>query len=138
MKRKNESDVGTIYYVDPRHLVEPKNWPNYVKTKGVKASNSRPVAVVKTAPQYAQISEITSKATTKQIANKQRVPLTKTYSNRKKDSYINTEVVSKSQLTNNRFKVGKHPLDAVNKAKKRVHPDDLKEYYKARKSRGWK
>jgi hypothetical protein len=114
-----------------------KNWPNYVKTKEVKTSNSQPVAVVKTAPQYAQISEIIRKATSKQIANKQRVPLTKTYPKRKKGSYINTETIAKSKLTNSRFKVGEHPLDAVNKAKKRVHPDDLKEYYKARKSR-WK
>jgi hypothetical protein len=60
----------------------PKNWSSYVRTKGVKASNSRPVAVVKTAPQYTQISEIISKATSKQIANKQSVPLTKTYPNR--------------------------------------------------------
>lgn len=96
----------------------PKNWSNYVKTKEEKASNSQPVAVVKTAPQYAQISKITSKATSKQIANKQRVHLTKTYPNRKKGSYINTETIAKSKLTNSRFKVGEHPLDAVNKAKK--------------------
>jgi hypothetical protein len=99
-----------------------KNWPNYVKTKEVKTSNSQPVAVVKTAPQYAQISEIIRKATSKQIANKQRVPLTKTYPKRKKGSYINTETIAKSKLTNSRFKVGEHPLDAVNKAKKEFIP----------------
>jgi hypothetical protein len=137
MKRKNKSDVGTIYYVDPRHLVTPQNWSNYVRLKGVKANNSRPVAVVKIVNKNVQISEITSMATSKQIVNKQRVPLTKTYPNRKKGSYINTETIAKSKLTSSRFKVGEHPLGAVNKAKKRVHPDDLKEYYKARKSR-WK
>jgi hypothetical protein len=80
---------------------------------------------------------MTSKATSKQIANKQRVPLTKTYPNRKKESYINTQTIAKSQLTNSRFKVGKRPLNKANKAKERLHPDDLKEYYRARKSR-WK
>jgi|SRR5690625_162395 len=131
--KKQTNNEGTIYRIAPEHVVKKRDLSKYNKVKGTKATNPRPVMVaVQRKGKRVQISEMTTKATQKQIDKKQRVKLDKTYPN--KNSYVNTNTIGKSRKTGKNFKVGEPPLTRAQN--KKVHSDDLDKFKKARKKRG--
>lgn len=129
-KKKVKTHVGEIYAINPKHVVHSSK--DYNKAKGSHAKNKRLVMVgVEKSSKKVQVSNMTTKATKKQVNRKQRVRLSETYPN--KTSYVNTDTVAKSKITKKHFKVGIPPLT---KPQAKAKPGDIKSYQKARKARG--
>lgn len=127
---KNKKHIGEIYYVNPRHLIKPSEWSNYVLKRGV---SKRPVAVtIQNSGKRVQVSQITHQSTQNQIERNQRIKMENTFRTNG-TSYLNTDTVSKSKLTKKKFVIGKAPLK---KTTKKVDQKDLETYFKARKRRG--
>lgn len=132
-RKKSTNHEGEIYLVNPKHVVKKKDRAQYNRTKGSKSKNKRLVMVgVQRGGKRVQISEITTKATDKQLRRKQKIELSNTKLSKK--SFVDTNTIGKSRLTNKNFKVGDQPLKKPVKTK--VSKDDLKTYKKARKDRG--
>ncbi|MDZ4195960.1 MAG: hypothetical protein U1C51_01790 [Candidatus Izemoplasmatales bacterium] len=129
-KTQAKQHEGEIYLVSPRHVVDKKDIDTYNKLKGDKAKNKRLVMVgVEKSGKKVQLSNMTTKATKKQVDKKWKVPLKNTFNN---PSYVETTTISKSKSTKKPFILGKPPL-ANNKGM--VHNDDLKRYKSAREQR---
>lgn len=127
-------NVGEIYYVHYKHLVRPEGWNNYARNKGPAANNFRPVMVgVQRRGNHVQVSEITHQASSGQLSKHQRVRLSKTFPNQ--SSYINTDTISRSKLTRQKFAVGQPPLKH-NVSARRVQRKDLNNYKRSRRLRG--
>jgi len=129
---KKKSDAkGDVYFVDPKHVVEPKNRTGYSKNRDLK--NQRPVMIaVHKRSKKVQIAELTTvEPTEKQIRRHYMVPLSNTKT--KKVNFVDTRVIAKSKSTNRQFKIGDDPLKTKSKIK--VNQSDLNSYDKARKKR---
>jgi len=132
-KKKSKNHEGEIYLVNPKHVVKKKDITQYNHAKGSKSKNKRLVMIgIQRGGKRVQISEITTKATDKQIRRKQKVELSNTKLSKK--SYVDTNTIGKSRLTSKNFKVGDQPLKKPIKTK--ANKEDLKTYKAARKDRG--
>ncbi len=134
LRKKEKKHVGKIFAVNAKHVINKNEWSDYKKTKGSKAKNKRLVMVASEKENdIVKIAKMTTKASEEKIKKGLKVRLSKTYP--KKKSFVDTDSISKSKLTNKRFKVGETPLTKV---QKNVHPDDLSQYQRARKKRSKK
>ena len=123
--------IGKIYFIDPAHVVKKNQISKYKKTKGHKAKNKRPVVVTEVRRgNVVQVSQMTTKATEKDLKSGNKVQMTKTYPNKK--SYTKVSTTGKSRKTGKKFAVGKDPLIRENYQRK-ANKDDMDKYYIARK-----
>lgn len=133
VRRKYQKlNVGEIYYVHYKHLVKPEKWATYALTKGRKANNLRPVVVsVQRRGKHVQISNMTHQASQQQLLRQQKVKLKDAQSN--EASYVDTNTISRSRMTNRKFAIGEAPLVS---SSKRLSSRDLSKLNKARRRRG--
>lgn len=127
----DKSSVGSVYYINPKHLVPPDEMIEYSKSKKGQVNNRPVMVAIERKNNTVQLSRMTSKATPKQIALNQKVRLKHTYPGDKK--YIDTNTISKSKASGKKFKIGEDPLL---KSKSKVNQKDINNYNLARKKRG--
>lgn len=124
--------VGDVYFVSPEHVVEKNRIKSYKEAKGKDSTNKRPVMVgVEKSSNKVQISDISTKATRKEIVGGLAVELKS--SGFKRKSYVDTSTRSKSEYSNKHFKVGEPPLDKKSNIK--ISKQDIDRYHAARKRR---
>ena len=131
-KKKNNSAIGNIYYVDPKHLIKPEDMADYSLARNT--NKKRPVMVtVQKRNDGVQISKMTTvKPTKKQIDRYQKVKLDDESKLKAKDSYLDTRTMSKSEATNKKFKLGEDPLK---NSPRKASNNDINNVNKARKKR---
>lgn len=129
-KKVKKSHEGQIYLVSPKHVVQKKDLPTYNAVKGKKATNKRLVMVgVEKSGKKVQVSNMSTKATQKQLRMKWKVPLKKSFVS---PSYVDSNTIFQSKLTRKHFRIGEPPL--MN-PKGVVHQQNLKQYKKVREQR---
>lgn len=130
-KIKSKSNIGNIYFVDPKHLVKPKDRAAYERARD--HTKKRPIMIAVEKSNSVQVSQITTvKPTEKQRRRHQMVELENTPASSGKKNYADTRTIAKSRSTNKKFQIGQDPL---NNSKRKVHDEDVKKFQRARKKR---
>src|SRR5690554_7099529 len=83
-KNKSKSNIGNIYFVDPKHLVKPKDRAAYERARD--HTKKRPIMIAVEKSNSVQVSQITTvKPTEKQRRRHQMVELENTPASRSEE-----------------------------------------------------